>query len=297
MKKRWQKFIILILAAFLIAITYLPSYSATQDALCSKKGQDDVCLDGQFLFHLKPEKLIPLPLSSHEHGIDEEKRRNIVEQRIKNIANDFSIEVDSIQVKPWNQKTLVIVSDDDVILTLTDADAEGAWSNKENLAKLYLEKIKKSVREYRKKIFYQTQAISKCSEITPEKIPPNYGKVCLEDQFLFIVYNRDRASNISKNIQEIASNYSILTNPIIVTDFNGENPNIVSNGQIILTITNEDAKLAGVEAKNKKKLAEVYLYRIKSAIQEYRNRNFSNLGFWSFWAVIIVVKLILFLIF
>ncbi|WP_287237697.1 tetratricopeptide repeat protein [Microcystis sp. M_QC_C_20170808_M2Col] len=297
MKKRWQKFIILILAAFLIAITYLPSYSATQDALCSKKGQDDVCLDEQFLFHLKPEKLIPLPLSSHEHGIDDKKRRDIVEQRIKNIADDFSIEVDSIQVKPWNQKTLVIVSDDDVILTLTDADAERAESNKENLAKLYLEKIKKSVREYRKKNFYQTQAISKCSEIPPKKIPQSSGKVCLEDQFLFIVYNRDRASNISKNIQEIASNYSILTNPIIVTDFNGENPNIVSNGQIILTITNEDAKLAGVEAKNKKKLAEVYLYRIKSAIQEYRNRNFSNLGFWSFWAVIIVVKLILFLIF
>ena len=324
MKKRWPKFIILILAAFLIAITYLPSYSATQDALCSKKGQDDVCLDGQFLFHLKPKKLIP-QISSDKNDISEEERARIVQQRIKNIANDFSIEVDSIQVKPWNQKTLVIVSDDDVILTLTDADAEGAWSNKENLAKLYLEKIKKSVREYRKKIFYQTQAISKCSEITPEKIPPNSGKagtkpeeippnsgkagskpeekppnsgkVCLEDQFLFIVYNRDRASNIRKNIQEIASNYSILTNPIIVTDFNGENPKIVSNGQIILTITNEDAKLAGVEAKNKKKLAEVYLYRIKSAIQEYRNRNFSNLGFWSFWAVIIVVKLILFLIF
>ena len=141
MKKRWQKFIILILAAFLIAITYLPSYSIGQDALCSKKGQDDVCLDGQFLFHLKPEKLIP-QISSHEHGIDEEKRARIVQQRIKNIANDFSIEVDSIQVKPWNQKTLVIVSDDDVILTLTDADAEGAGSNKENLAKLYLEKIK-----------------------------------------------------------------------------------------------------------------------------------------------------------
>jgi tetratricopeptide (TPR) repeat protein len=301
MKKRWQKFIILILAAFLIAITYLPSYSATQDALiCTEKAPkalDDVCLDEQFLFHLKPEKIIPLPLSSHEHGIDEKKRRDIVEQRIKNIADDFSIEVDSIQVKPWNQKTLVIVSDDDVILTLTDADAERAESNKENLAKLYLEKIKKSVREYRKKIFYQTQAISKCSEITPEKIPQSSGEVCLGDQFLFIVYNQDRASNIRKNIQEIASNYSILTNPIIVTDFNGENPKIVSNGQIILTITNEDAKLAGVEAKNKKKLAEVYLYRIKSAIQEYRNRNFSNLGFWSFWAVIIVVKLILFLIF
>lgn len=173
MNKRWQKFIILILAAFLIAITYLPTYSATQDALiCTEKAPkalDDVCLDEQFLFHLKPEKLIPLPLSSHEHGIDDKKRRDIVEQRIKNIADDFSIEVDSIQVKPWNQKTLVIVSDDDVILTLTDADAERAESNKENLAKLYLEKIKKSVREYRKKIFYQTQAISKCSEITPEK--------------------------------------------------------------------------------------------------------------------------------
>ncbi|MCZ8188815.1 MAG: tetratricopeptide repeat protein [Microcystis sp. LE19-338.1B] len=300
MKKRWQKFIILILAAFLIAITYLPSYSTGQDALCSEKypaNQDNVCLDEQFLFHLKPKKLIPFPLSSDKDDIDEKKRARIVQQRIKNIANDFSIEVDSIQVKPWNQKTLVIVSDDDVILTLTDADAERAGSNKENLAKLYLEKIKKSVREYRKKIFYQTQAISKCSEITPEKIPQSSGKVCLGDQFLFIVYNQDRASNIRKNIQEIASNYSILTNPIIVTDFNGENPKIVSNGQIILTITNEDATLAGVEAKNKKKLAEVYLYRIKSAIQEYRNRNFSNLGFWYFWAVIIVVKLILFLIF
>ena len=336
MKKRWQKFIILILAAFLIAITYLPSYSIGQDALCSKKGQDDVCLDGQFLFHLKPEKLIP-QISSHEHGIDEEKRARIVQQRIENIANDFSIEVDSIQVKPWNQKTLVIVSDDDVILTLTDADAEGAGSNKENLAKLYLEKIKKSVREYRKKIFYRTQAISKCSEIKPEEIPPNSGKagtkpekippnsgkagtkpeeippnsgkagskpeeippnsgkVCLEDQFLFIVYNQDRASSISQNIKEIASNYSILTNSIIVTDFNGENPKIVSNGQIILTITNEDATLAGVEAKNKKKLAEVYLSRIKSAIQEYRrNSNFRSVFF---QGVMIVVTLILFLIF
>jgi len=340
MKKRWQKFIILILAAFLIAITYLPSYSATQDALCSKKGQDDVCLDGQFLFHLKPKKLIP-QISSDKNDISEQERARIVQQRIKNIANDFSIEVDSIQVKPWNQKTLVIVSDDDVILTLTDADAEGAGSNKENLAKLYLEKIKKSINKYRDNFYQTLLSQSKCPEIKPEEIPPNsgkagtkpeeippnsgkagskpeeippnsgksgskleekppnYGKVCLEDQFLFIVYNRDRASSISQNIKEIASNYSILTNSnsIEVKDFNGENPKIVSNGQIILTITNEDARLAGVKAKNKKKLAEVYLSRIKSAIQEYRNRNFSNLGFWSFWAVIIVVTLILSLIF
>ncbi|NCR07565.1 MAG: hypothetical protein GPI95_03950 [Microcystis aeruginosa LG13-11] len=302
MKKRWQKFIILILAAFLIAITYLPTYSTGQDALCSKKGQDDVCLDGQFLFHLKPEKLIPTPTLSDEHKIDVEKRRDIVERRIRNIADDFSIEVNSIQVKPWNQKTLVIVSGDDVILTLTDADAERAGINKENLAKLYLEKIKKSIKKYRDKQalnnFYQTQlSESKCSEIELEEIPQNSGKVCLKEQFLFIVYNQERALNISKNIQKIASNHSIITNPIIVTDFNGENPKIVSNGQIILTITNEDAKLAGVEAKNKKQLAEVYLSRIKTAIQEYRNRNVSNFGFWSFWLVIIVVGLILVLIF
>ena len=358
MKKRWQKFIILILAAFLIAITYLPTYSATQDALCSddQANQDNVCLDKQFLFHLKPEKLIP-QISSHEHGIREEERARIVQQRIENIANDFSIEVDSIQVKPWNQKTLVIVSDDDVILTLTDADAEGAGSNKENLAKLYLEKIKKSINKYRDNFYQTLLSQSKCPEIKPEEIPPNsgkagtkpeeippnsgkagskpeeippnsgkaarkpdYGKVCLEDQFLFIVYNRDRASSISQNIKKIASNYSILTNSnsnsnsnsfiekiasiysiltnsnsIEVKDFNGENPKIVSNGQIILTITNEDATLAGVEAKNKKKLAEVYLSRIKSAIQEYRrNSNFRSVFF---QGVMIVVTLILFLIF
>jgi hypothetical protein len=63
-----------------------------------------------------------------------------------------------------------------------------------------------------------------------------------------------------------------------------KNPKIVSNGQIILTITNEDAKLAGVEAKNKKQLAEVYLSRIKTAIQEYRNRNVSNFGILVFLA-------------
>lgn len=103
MKKRWQKFIILILAAFLIAITYLPSYSAQEDVkkdLCSdaQANLDNVCLDEQFLFHLKPEKLIPLPISSHKHEIDEKQRRDIVKTKIKNIADDFSIEVGSIQV-------------------------------------------------------------------------------------------------------------------------------------------------------------------------------------------------------
>ncbi|MGV2390993.1 MAG UNVERIFIED_CONTAM: hypothetical protein LVR29_30860 [Microcystis novacekii LVE1205-3] len=69
---------------------------------------------------------------------------------------------------------------------------------KKTSAKLYLEKIKKSIKKYRDKQalnnFYQTQLSEyKCSEIELEEIPQNSGKVCLKEQFLFIVYNQERA--------------------------------------------------------------------------------------------------------
>jgi tetratricopeptide (TPR) repeat protein len=159
-KRYYQVFINSILVAFLIFISSVPAHSQQTSDLC-KSSSSNVCLGNQYLFTIKAQ--------AGEYTFEE--RSEIIAKRIESISNDYSIEVDSIQIEePSGTGTInhiMIMADDQIIVTVTDADAIKAGKlDKKLLATKWLKKIKRSVRMYRrqqraKRILYRRQQRAK----------------------------------------------------------------------------------------------------------------------------------------
>lgn len=154
MRKHWQVFIIFALATFLFVLADPFAYSHL-NALPNQTGKDDtvcsheraVCLDNHFIFWIE---------NTEEVGdFNSAERAEEINKRIKKIADDSSIDINSLNVDNWQgAKVTIVRSPDTVIFTLTDNDVQATKSNikdKEKLAYQYLEKIKSAIETYRKK--------------------------------------------------------------------------------------------------------------------------------------------------
>jgi tetratricopeptide (TPR) repeat protein len=157
MKRHWQALFALALAAFLLLVAIPLVYS--QPPVLSNKTKTDqtyckepykyqskaVCLDSHFLFFIHNSKLVG--------GYDQNKRVEIITQRIKEIADNSSIKTESLRVDNWKGEITNIVSPNGVIVTLTKDDVAAAkviGDNREKLAEIYLLKIKNRIDLYRK---------------------------------------------------------------------------------------------------------------------------------------------------
>jgi len=76
-------------------------------------------------------------------------RADVVSVRIKNLADDYSFNTDSLKVVPSDLST-DIVYNDNVIKSVTDMDAIWENSDQEKLARKYVSKISRSIKKYQK---------------------------------------------------------------------------------------------------------------------------------------------------
>jgi small-conductance mechanosensitive channel len=76
-------------------------------------------------------------------------RADVVSVRIKNLADDYSFDTDSLKVVPSDLST-DIVYNENVIKSVTDMDAIWENSDQENLARKYVSKISRSIKKYQK---------------------------------------------------------------------------------------------------------------------------------------------------
>lgn len=102
-----------------------------------------VFLDDQPIF------IVP---SSVNESYTQEKRAQLITNRIKRIADDPSIGLKNLNVEEWNGGITNIVWGHEVLFTITDKDVKAVKveiNNKQKLAKLYLQRIKNAIKNYR----------------------------------------------------------------------------------------------------------------------------------------------------
>jgi hypothetical protein len=76
-------------------------------------------------------------------------RAEVVSVRIKNLADDYSFNTDSLKIVPSDLST-DIVYNDNVIKSVTDMDAIWENSEQDKLAREYVSKISRSIKKYKK---------------------------------------------------------------------------------------------------------------------------------------------------
>ncbi|BAZ36593.1 TPR repeat-containing protein (plasmid) [Calothrix sp. NIES-4101] len=167
MNNRYQIFPILILAIFLVVTACLPTFSQAQSSvnpsqvnkiiLSSNSSEDKkfcqskhpvnnaVCLDEHFLFRIKNNQPV--------RGLKSQERATEISNIIKQIADDYYIDIDSLKIeKSQNNKFLIFSSPNGIIFTMTDDDAKAEGfeiQDKRILAENYLQLIKHHLKIYR----------------------------------------------------------------------------------------------------------------------------------------------------
>jgi small-conductance mechanosensitive channel len=101
-----------------------------------------VVLGDQILFNV-PEEL-------GYKGLTQEGRAKGISEKIKSIAEDESIPVDSLAVRNFQKPMTFIVSGDKLVMVILDPDAAAAGRSREELAREYTEKIRTAIVKYRK---------------------------------------------------------------------------------------------------------------------------------------------------
>ena len=96
-----------------------------------------VIVDGYELFRVRGVSSYPA-----------ESRAKTVETRIKKVASNPRINVDSIKMMPYEDR-IMIVADQQLIINVYQEDADMEMTSKEVLAELVYSKIKESIRRYR----------------------------------------------------------------------------------------------------------------------------------------------------
>jgi small-conductance mechanosensitive channel len=96
-----------------------------------------VTLDGDELFHVRGIQAFPA-----------EERANGISDRIEKLARDHSVRSDAIKAVDTELAT-EIVAGDRVIMPLVDADAQPEGITQQELAKVYVKKIREAVERYR----------------------------------------------------------------------------------------------------------------------------------------------------
>lgn len=120
---------------------------------------------------------------------------------------------------------------------------------------------------------------------SPQTSSPGAVPVVFDGKNLFLINNKygglsleQRASRISKRLQEYAENYGLALEDIEITNSDEEGiaiTTITVESILLLSLSDKDAEAAG---KNRKELAANYVQIIKKAVSEYRQeRSLSHL--------------------
>ena len=83
-------------------------------------------------------------------GLTSEGRARSISEKIKSIAEDVSISVDSLAITNYRKPLTLIFSGDKLVMVILDADASAAGLSREELAGEYREKIRTAIVKYRK---------------------------------------------------------------------------------------------------------------------------------------------------
>jgi small-conductance mechanosensitive channel len=138
--KKLSRFIAWVLMAFLIITTSPLIYA--QDSISSENKIDGVpvILNGQTLFVVR-EKI---------GSFSPEERAEAITRRLEKIANDPSIDVDTLKIEEEKDNTTSLILGHQVIITITEGDAKVARENRQELADEYRKQIQSSIEQYRK---------------------------------------------------------------------------------------------------------------------------------------------------
>ena len=139
MKKFWQSLLSLALATFLIVLS--TSLISSQEPASNDQKIDGVPV----VLAEEPLFVIQAQIGS----FSPEDRAQAITNRIANIAQEPSVQVESLQIEE-QEGTSNIILGEKVIVTLTEADAKAARKNRQELASEYRQKIQTSVIQYRK---------------------------------------------------------------------------------------------------------------------------------------------------
>ncbi|MDM9581563.1 tetratricopeptide repeat protein [Nostoc sp. GT001] len=134
--KYFSFIITFVLVASLTILLPLSAHSQTTNS-CQKSGV--VCLDDQELFIIK-EKL---------DSFTPDQRAKIITENIKDIAETYSIPIDSIKVEEGYDNNNIMAGTK-IIVTVTDDDAKALKISRKLLADRWLKEIKSSIGKHRK---------------------------------------------------------------------------------------------------------------------------------------------------
>lgn len=134
---RRRPFILAGIILFFLFVLFIPVGAQAADSV----NQDSygVMVDGRELFQIKGMTGTLLPA----------ERAKIISERIINVGKNKSIAVEKIKINQV-EDNLEIVADDQVLMTITDAEAKAERNHIDQMAQERLEVIRKAVEEYRR---------------------------------------------------------------------------------------------------------------------------------------------------
>ncbi|MBD2354429.1 tetratricopeptide repeat protein [Tolypothrix sp. FACHB-123] len=136
LRRYFSVFITFLLVASLTLIKPLSVNSQANNS-CQQSGI--VCLDKQEIFTIR----------ANSGSYSPEKRSKIITQKIQNIADNYSISINSIKVEEGYNTNNILVGEA-ILVTVTDTDGKAAGINRKSLAERWLIKIKVSIGKHRK---------------------------------------------------------------------------------------------------------------------------------------------------
>lgn len=138
----------IVLIFWIMLMLFGSPFSIAQESKAPAKAEkaspsaSPVVLGDQILFNV-PEEL-------GYKGLTQEGRAKGISEKIKSIAEDVSIPVDSLAIRNFQKPMTLIVSRDKLVMGVLDPDAAAAGRSREELAREYAEKIRTAIVKYRK---------------------------------------------------------------------------------------------------------------------------------------------------
>jgi small-conductance mechanosensitive channel len=141
-RKRWVCFSVT--CFILLAINALCAFAQTNSA--PPKPQEDispgypVVLGDRIIFYMKAQ--VP--------GFSPRERARSVSERIKTVAEDLTIPIDSLSTSDFNKPLTVIMAKDELLITpVLDEDAKAEGRSRQQLAAAYTEEVTSAIEQYR----------------------------------------------------------------------------------------------------------------------------------------------------
>ncbi len=138
--KNVLRFLVIYLISFLVIINFPFTNSQAQTLPGNKIDGFPVTLNSQTLFLIQ----------AKTGSFSPEERAETITNRLNKFAENNSFSLDSLEIEaPSSTNTYNIVSDNKILITITEEDAKAARKTQQELADKYLQKVKKSVTQYR----------------------------------------------------------------------------------------------------------------------------------------------------